>query len=508
MRRFFMFLLTVMACFSCVGCNLGNSADSSSSDSEVELWEKDLTNYDVYGQETRIEYGFAWKPAQRDGYVGDPMPYYENGVYHIFYLKDEGGSLRHSVYRVDTTDFIHYEDKGLVLESRSIAYQDYWIGTGSVVKAGNDYYLFYTGHNPNKEDVWEKVMVAKSEGNMDNFVRVPDFEIAPPSQYNQRDFRDPQVFFNEETNSFDMTVETNRNGRARIAKFNISLDLKTVRHEGDLYVDEKYGFWNLECADIFEHNGKYYLTYSAQGNPMDTVWIAESDKMFGTYVNHRRIEGLHFYAAKTVTGADGTYLVGWLYRKQDTTNGISDDAAKYWGGHLVVHKIDFDSNGKAYLAPLAGYEDYYGYQDSLLSSESVTFAANQNARTKLAEGKESYMITGDFTYTGENKFGILLGYNDNYQRYISYYPREKKLAFSLKTRFTTEAEVPAELIEGQKYSFVYVQEGSVGIFYIKGVAGLSFRVYGINNKRIALYSDGSAVDFENLKYFLRVKQEA
>jgi len=498
-----MAMMLMMLCFGCSACTGG--ADSSSvSDKSSALWEKDLSGFNAYGQETRINYGFAWKPQQADGYVGDVMPYYENGVYSLFYLKDEGGSLRHSVYRVDTKNFIDYEDKGLVLESRGVSFQDYWIGTGSVVKAENDYYFFYTGFN-NTKDVWEKVMVAKSSGNMDNFVRISTFSIAPPEKYSQRDFRDPQVYYDAATKTFNMTVESNSAGKARIVRYRVSLDLKKVEYVGDMYTDEKYGFWNLECADIFDYNGKYYLTYSAQGNPMDTVWIAESDKMFSGYINHRRIEGLHFYAAKTVKGDDGIYLIGWMYRKQDQKKGICDDASLYWGGHVVVHKIEFGRDGEPYLAPIDGFDDYYGYTEESVKNE-MQFSENVVSSAKLCDGKESYMLTGNFVFENEGDFGVVLGYDDEYKRYISYSYKNKNAGFYLRDAKIADASITLSLEKDKEYSFVYVQEGSVGLFYVLGEGGFSFRVYGINNKKIGLFSNNNEVKFTNLKYSLRLKR--
>ena len=51
-------------------------------------------------------------------------------------------------------------------------------------------------------------MVAKSEGNMENFVKVAGFEIAPPAEYSQVDFRDPQVYYDAERKVFDMTKDS------------------------------------------------------------------------------------------------------------------------------------------------------------------------------------------------------------------------------------------------------------------------------------------------------------
>lgn len=64
-------------------------------------------------QESAYEYASFFLPAM-DGanqpYVGDPMPYYEDGVYYIYYLKDGGDSYNHSVYLATTTDFVTYTE--------------------------------------------------------------------------------------------------------------------------------------------------------------------------------------------------------------------------------------------------------------------------------------------------------------------------------------------------------------------------------------------------------------
>ena len=81
------------------------------------------------------------------GYVGDCMPYYEDGVYYIYYLKDEGDSYHHAIYLTTTTDFLTYtEYDDPILEASDSPAPDEWIGPGFVVKADGSSYLFYTGH--------------------------------------------------------------------------------------------------------------------------------------------------------------------------------------------------------------------------------------------------------------------------------------------------------------------------------------------------------------------------
>ena len=486
----------MMGVLAACGPNGGKSAEPDVAD---------LSGLGEYGQENNIDYRYFWKPPQSNGYVGDPMPYYEDGVYSIFYLQDEGGSVRHSIFRVDTTDFIHYEYKGEVLRSGdSSTSQDYWIGTGSVVKAGEDYYFFYTGHNPNMESVdggpWEKVLVAKSEGDLDHFVKVEDFEIAPPAQYSQVDFRDPQAYFNEETNSFDITVETNAGGVPLIVKFTVSLDLKTVTHDGIVFQDTANGFWNLECADITYQNGKYYMVYS--GQPNDTVWYTVSDEMFSGYGTPTRLEGKHFYAAKMVEGDAGTFLVGWVYRR----SSFSDTSDLYWGGHLVAHKMLFNEDGTVSLTHPDGIGGYFGYEEETEHGELTVSSGNR----MFAEAYESFMLKGSFRFSGGEKFGLVLGYGNDPSayRYVEYAPGTGVLGYRIEGRSANECEVAIPLEENTDYTFTYLQEGSVAALYIDGVPGgaLSFRTHGTNNTMIAFFSDGSTLSVKDLKQYLRSKE--
>ncbi len=94
-----------------------------------------------------------------------------------------------------------------------------------------------------------------------------------------------------------------------------------------------------------------------------------------------------------------------------------------------------------------------------------------------------------------------------HKRYVCYDPNTKKLKFIIDDDRVSAAEVDLTLEENKQYSFVFVQEGSVGLFYVLGEGGLSFRVHGVNNKIVGIYSDGSAVTFDKLEYYRRVRRD-
>lgn len=191
-------------------------------------------------QEAACRYQVYFRPAMDGGdqpYVGDAMPFYENGVYYIYYLKDRGDSRNHSVYLAATTDFVSYtEYDDAVLESTPGA-QDDWIGTGSVVNVEGKYYLFYTGHTDGPMEYKEKIMAAVGDSPL-AFTKLPDWELIPPDELGQkRDFRDPQAYYDPETGTIDLTVTAAQGGVARILKFTLSADLQNAVYDGIIFTD-------------------------------------------------------------------------------------------------------------------------------------------------------------------------------------------------------------------------------------------------------------------------------
>ena len=101
-------------------------------------------------QEDAYGYKNFFRPAVdgiRQPFVGDTMPFYEDGTYYIYYLKEGGDSYNHSIYLATTPDFVTYtEYDDPILEAARGGGQDGWVGTGSVVKVNDEYLFFYTGH--------------------------------------------------------------------------------------------------------------------------------------------------------------------------------------------------------------------------------------------------------------------------------------------------------------------------------------------------------------------------
>jgi len=68
---------------------------------------------------------------------------------------------------------------------------------------------------------------------------------------------------------------------------------------------------------------------------------------------------------------------------------------------------------------------------------------------------------------------------------------------------TLIAEQQAQLEKGKTYSFTYIHEGSVGVFYIDGVAALTVRIYGASGKSVMLFAENNAVEFTSLRQYTK-----
>ena len=473
----------------------------------VEGNDKDFSDLRTPGsQEEAYDYSAFFRPALDDGtqpHVGDPMPYYEDGTYYIYYLKEGGDSYNHSVYLATTTDFLTYtEYDDPVLEASRSGGQDSWIGTGSVVKVGQTYYFFYTGHGDAANlEYKEKILVAVGSSPTE-FEKLEGWEIVPPAELGQKqDFRDPQAYYDPQTGEITLTVTASQGSVARILKFTLSADLQSVAYDGIIFSDPTQTFWNLECSDTFCIGDTWYITYSGQD---DTLWYAFSDTPYGPYGEARRLDGKLFYAAKHVEDGENFYMVGWA-RRSESPSSTQDVAG--WGGNLAVQQLVQNQDKTLSLAPVEAVAESFSLRRPLAVDASHIFVSGGSlyAYEEAFTCYESFRITGEFTFTGTGSFGLSFDYSGRADKYkfISLSPSQGKLQLLFNEGSTPIAETAVALEAGKTYSFTYIQEGSVGIFYLDGQAALTVRLYGVSGKTISLFAENNQVQFSALRQYTR-----
>ncbi len=501
-KRFWaVFLVLCLTVSLLAGCSSSKGPTAGIDFAKVD-YDKDFASLRTPGsQEEAYDYQLFFLPEKdsvSQPYVGDPMPYYEDGVFYLYYLKEAGDSYNHSIYLTTTTDFITYtEYDDPVIEASRSGGQDGWVGTGSVVKVDGKYYFFYTGHaGSDSYEFKEKIMVAVGDSPL-SFTKMDGWELTPPSDLGQKnDFRDPQAYYNEETGRIEMTVTAAQSGVARIIKFNLSKDLSDSEYEGVIMTDPTGDFWNLECSDTFKLGDKWYITYSGQD---DTLWYAYSDEHYGPYSDPVRIDGKLFYAAKHVEDGVNSYMVGWARRSESAS---STQEVSAWGGNLIVQQLEQGADGRLILKPVDAYKEAFTDRRELCFDDvAISIAGGSKYVYEEAfTAYERFLITGEFTFTGTGSFGLAFDYNGRADKYkmISIDPANGTLSLKFNEGTTPITETAVQLETGKTYSFTYLQEGSVGTFYIDGEAALTVRLYGVSGKSIRVFASGNTVDWTNL----------
>ncbi len=474
-----------------VGCG-EESTGGGKKELDVDPSDKDFSTLrSASAQENAYDYKFNFLPekdSEGQGYVGDTMPYYEDGTYYIYYLKDRGDSYNHSVYLTTTRDFITYSERQeCVLESDHDTAQDTMIGTGSVVKVGEKY------HDPH-----EAIMVAEGTSPTE-FVKKADWKIDPPAELGQRnDFRDPQAYYDEATDTITLTITAAQSDIARVCKYTLKGDLTGAEYGGLVYTNDETvvgNCWNLECSDTFQVDGKWYLTFSAQDG---VLWYTTADTQYGPYTETPKpLDGQLFYAAKHASDGKDTYMIGWA-RRSESVSSTSD--VKGWAGNLQVQKVVSDGKGGIALAPVDAYLKETK-ERVLVSDATVVPAAGDYVESFRCF--ERYMVTGGFRFDGTGDFGFAFDYNGRQESYktITISPERKLISLDFNLGKVNITSVSANLEVGKTYSFTYIQEGSIGVLYVEGQTAFTVRIYGVSGKNVMLFSDSGSATFTDLKQF-------
>ncbi len=284
-----------------------------------------------------------WKP---DGafFVGDCIPFWHDGVYHLFYLLDENhhhglaGMGGHQWAHATTSDLVHWEHHPLAL-----AIDEEWersICTGTPFFHDGRYYAFYATRLPD----WRQVLGRAVSDDGIHFTKLHPNPIAvPPHGYNPLHFRDPIVFADAGGDGYHMLVTAMRDdwrlkGRGGCLAHLHSADLQEWQMQEPFLVP---GFDDApECPDYFAWNGWYYLLFS---NHLTTRY-----RMSRTPLGPWRrppVDVLDSPMARVLKtaafGADRRIGAAWL----GTRTGDRDDGKPQWGGNLILREIVQHADG-------------------------------------------------------------------------------------------------------------------------------------------------------------------
>jgi beta-fructofuranosidase len=463
------------------------------------------------------------------GWVGDVMPYYVNGRFEIFYLHDapdlvkQSSSGQHAINKFTSKDLLTFSDDGMMIPYGNVNTQDNLIGTGSMIKAGDTYYYYYTGFNSNagwlqNNNVgWqaannrEAIMYATSK-DLKTWTKKAGFVLKASENYSGTDFRDPYVFYNDEFSEYWMLVSTQQNGKAVILVYrsaNPATDSWTIR--GPLEFSGNDNYLMMECADILKIDNKYYLLFAEDWSNTPGTHYRVATSTAGPWLKpadgQDMFDGHQFYAGRAVSNGTGNYTLGWAHRR----NAGNDNGTLTWGGNLISHEFFKLGTDKLGVKSPAAVSAYFAREtDPAIKGETGAVSHSGadytlNGAAGLAQYKfdavdgtiklKGSFILGNVNGTASISFNTKPDNSSSYV--IKLEPANHRIA--AYNNGTEVTRVPFNFEAGKTYSFSVVADGSVAVLYVNDQVALTNRIYSMQGNSWSLSADQLQLNVGNLK---------
>lgn len=454
-------------------------------------------------------------PATDAGFVGDPMPYYEDGTFHVFYLADlrDGTVGYHPWALYNTSDFCKYEDEGTVIPfGESMDAQDIALGTGCVIK-GKDgmYHAFYTGHNDTYEPK-EAIMHATSS-DMKSWTKIKEDTFYANENYAKNDFRDPYVLYVESEKQYWMLVSTRNATTGVLAKYT-STNLKDWTDAGVFFVNDMGSDSNLECSSLIQYKDKWYLSFSDQW-PNRQFHYRVSDDLNGEFKIPKQdvVDGNGFYAGRLETDGTNLYAFGW----NGTKNSHLDSEDYNWGGNLVVHQLEQQSDGSLCPVLNSSVRDHMNHACTLepikmsasVSSEksSYQFKGSKYEIVEFDQLLGSYLVNAKITdFAKGEQFGFAFDLNSEEVGNINlvFDVKENKIKFYNTPNLFQEdpqSELDMKLSDMDEINVSMLISDGVVSMYVNDKVAFTARMYLSQGTSWGLFAINSDIKCEKIELY-------
>ena len=461
-----------------------------------------------------------------DGWAADFIPFFWQGEYHLFYLKDYRNREKHGEgtpwFHLGTRDMVNFTEYGEALPRGAMDEHDLYVFTGCALEADGLFHIFYTGHNHHLTEKGKplQVVLHATSSDLVTWTKDRDFIFKSDEKLHERDdWRDPFVFRNEEAGEWWMVLAARlREGppqRRGCTALCASRDLVKWEIREPLWAPGLY--YTHECPDMFRMGEWWYLLFSTFSSEMVThyrmsrsltgPWLSPPNDSFDTRA---------FYAAKTASDGDRRFIFGW----NPSRDGETDTGGWQWGGNLVVHEIVQQRDGSLAVQvppevdaqfervpamdpqPHMGTWEFDG--DKVLADAWDGFAW-----CSLNRVPAQYRLKLDATMAqGAHSCGVLLNADENLERYYQVRlepargrvvfdrcPRPGDQPFMLERPVAIKAGVPVEVE-------IFVEDSIVEA-YVNGTVALSARGYNHRGGGLAgLFVNQGKVKFSNVELAL------
>jgi beta-fructofuranosidase len=456
-----------------------------------------------------IEYPITqyWKPIGHNTNVGDCMPFYHDGLFHLFYLIDrrhhrsKWGFGAHQWAHASTPDLIRWTHQPLAIAITKE--KEGSICAGSVMFHQGMYYAFYATRIP---DIGECLSLATSINGIHFTKANPNPFALPEPPYRNGYYRDPSVFYDKQTGLYHLLVTaelevSNLAGRGGCLAHLVSANMKKWDLKEPFIVPGHVGL--PECPDYFLWNDWYYLIFSING----IAHYRMSKEPFGSWTkpNTDTFDGLQAMVLKTAPFKNGRRI------------GVASIPDKGYGGSVLFREIVQSEDG---TLGTKFPEEFVSTNGRLLKPQIIALTEGVSGRGSnvrieavgcfsasalLDIPTNAYIRLRINPDPGSSSFGVCLRGFGNYQdgNEIRFEPYRQKL--SLRKPYCNPMDenefTSLYTVNGldQPFDLQIIAKDDIIDICINNRRTMVSRVSKIDGDRLFLFAQNSGVTFESIE---------
>lgn len=486
--------------------------------SNIKLWKSVLSDGDVAGmnggpreirqrenrmfgpKSAHLQY---WRPRGYNTSAGDAMPFFHDGVLHVFFLLDrrhhqsKWGLGAHQWGHFSTTDLIHWRhDPPALTISRE---GEASICTGSVFFHEGKYYAFYATRMLDRS---EHLDMAESKDGISFHKLTPSPFEEPQPPYKRGANRDPFVF--GKNNDYHMMVTAALASppspdQAGAIEHLTSSNLERWTMQSTPFLIPGYTA-DPECTDLFGWRGWYYLLFSEDG----VAHYRMSRNQFGPWIKPA-IDVLDGPEARVMK--IGSFL-------GDRRIGVAFLADGNFGGHLVFRELlqaadgSLDTTFPPEMTPRGRQVPFHltsltGHVQQT-SRQSVLGGAGQPASVRVNGTPEDFVLHATLMPgAAASRFGLAISGLSTSKEQSSFSlqvdPSRGRVQW---TRGNLPLDKPA-FIEGLKelnkpITLEMVAQGTLVDLSINGMHTLVHRLPNLTQRSLSFFSETGELAISNL----------
>ncbi|WP_308161369.1 glycoside hydrolase family 32 protein [Bacillus sp. ISL-46] len=452
------------------------------------------------------------------------MVYYQQ-EFHMFYQYHPFGTKWGPMHwgHAVSKDLVHWEhleiglspdENGMIFSGSAVVD---WNDTSGFFNGKTGLVAIFTQHDsdPNREQPRQQQSLAYSIDNGRTWIKYSHNPVLVNVE--KIDFRDPKVFWHEQTNNWIMVLAT-----GDCIEIYSSPNLKEWRFESSFkgHTGAKFGVW--ECPDLF--------TLPIEGDPNQTKWVllvSHGDQPTSRY-GSRTQYFVGDFDGHTFTEDGSDHKVKWLDSGKDNYAGVSwsdtVDSRRIYIGWMSNWRYANETPTQGWRGAMTLPRELFLTSKSLLLQKPIKELENlrdkhiQIMNQMIAPDKDflsnlqgtTWEIIAEFEFEEVKEFGLkvfkspnketLIGYNvDKEEIYID---RRNSGETSFNRFFASLDSVSFKAPNNRIKFHVFVDHSSIEVFCNNGEIAMTNLIFPDSlSKDLDLYSSGGNVKLLSLDVY-------